>query len=70
MRTSEQKTGQPIGRAELELRLEIFLSIREPRRRYSAAQIAAACGCSRTLIWQMERRAMAKLRRAAAKRQS
>ena len=68
MRASEQKSGQPIGREELELRLEIFLSIREPGRRYTQAQIAAACGCSRTLIWQMERRALAKLRRAARKR--
>ena len=65
MRTGTERPGQPIGRAEMELRLEIFLSIREPGRRYSHAQIAAACGCSRTLIWQIERRALAKLRRAA-----
>ena len=57
-----------VGRAEMELRLAIFDSIREPGRRYTQAQIAAACGVSRATIWQMEQRALRKLREAAQRR--
>ena len=57
-----------VGRAEMELRLTIFDSIREPGRRYTQAEIAAACGVSRATIWAMERCALRKLRQAAERR--
>ncbi len=52
---------------ELEMRLEIFLSVCEPGRCYTQAEIAQACGVSRGLIWSIEKRAMKKLKLALNK---
>lgn len=49
---------------DLDLMLEIFLSIAEPGKRYTQAQIAEVCGCSRGLIYLIEKKAIEKMRRA------
>ena len=68
MSKREGRGARPYGSPELDLRLAIFDSIREPGREYSQAEIAAAVGCSRSLIGLIERGAMMKLRAAALAR--
>ena len=53
---------------ELDLNLEIFLLVRDPRAEYPDAVIAEVCGCSRALIWQLRRRALGKMRRELMRR--
>ena len=57
--------GAKVRHPDLELKLEIFRMIADPGRRYTQEQIAAACGCSRATIYQIEKRALAKMRQAA-----
>lgn len=57
--------GNQIRHPDLELKLEIFWSVAERGRCYTQAEIAAACGCSRTIIYRIEKAAIEKLRRAA-----
>lgn len=47
-----------------DLGLAVFDTIREPGRRYSYREIATATGCSRSLVFLIEKRALAKLKRA------
>ncbi len=57
-------------RQRVELALEIFWSIAEPGREYSQVEIAAATGICRTQILDMEKAALAKMRRAAARQRA
>lgn len=43
--------------------LILLMSVGPPGRCWSQEEIAQVCGCSRTMIWQLENRALQKLRR-------
>ncbi|MGA3170333.1 MAG: hypothetical protein ABSE62_04910 [Chthoniobacteraceae bacterium] len=63
METTIHRIGEDHRAAkDLDLWLEIFLTIRDPRHCYSSADIASATGVSRSLIWQLERSAVRKMR--------
>ena len=55
-------------RACIDLGLEVIEALRVPGESLSLQAIADVCGCSQQRIRQIEQRALAKLRRAAAAR--
>ena len=57
--------GGQIRHHDFDLLLHLFDLVRDPARRYTQEEIAAFCGCSRGMIYLIEKSAMEKLRRAA-----
>lgn len=53
---------------EIDLLLELLLLMRAPEARFTHEEIAEFCGVSDTAILEIERRALRKLRKAAAAR--
>jgi len=53
---------------QLDLLLELLLRVRAPEARFTHQEIAVFCGCSDSAILEIERRALRKLRKAAAAR--
>jgi DNA-directed RNA polymerase specialized sigma subunit len=52
----------------IDLGLAVIAAVRQPGERMTAVDIAEICGVSQAAIWQIERKAIAKLQRAAARR--
>lgn len=55
--------------SELDLRFAVFETIREPGRRYTLLSIAEAVGCSKAYVLLLEQRAIAKMKRAARRKE-
>jgi len=58
----------PNHKAEIDLGLAVLEAMRTPGTRLTHRQIAAFCGCTWQAIWQIEQKALLKLRRAAKRK--
>lgn len=56
------RTGWGCRRADIDLGLAVLGVVNRGGRKLSFAEIADVCGCHRSLIEQIEKRALAKLR--------
>jgi DNA-directed RNA polymerase sigma subunit (sigma70/sigma32) len=52
-----------MAKRSVDIGLAVLSAIRKPHETFSCEQIAGVCGCSKQFINQIERRALAKLRR-------
>lgn len=68
--TSDPKTEEllRLHDGSIDAGLHLLEVARPPGRTYSAEEIAYVCGCSRSNIWLIERRALGKLRRQFERR--
>lgn len=56
-------------RTSIDLGLEVIETVRKPGQRLTCKEIAAVCGCTGAAIYWIEKSALAKLRRAMARRE-